>query len=84
MAYPLRRTTGAQISISAMLGAMTFVALPIDTHAEQKKSAVAPMELSQPASARPWVRYNGWPATDLKAYNTLAKTASPPIRHRPN
>ena len=78
-----RPFTGVRISISTLLGAMAFVVFPIDIHAEQKKSAAVPLELSQPASARPWVRYNGWPATDWKEYNTLAKTASPPYTPPP-
>lgn len=68
----------ARLSLSTLLGAMAFAAFPLASDAQSKKAALAPLELKQPASATPWTRYSGWPATDWKDYNTLAKTASPP------
>ena len=69
----------AHLSLSTLLGVMTLAAFPLDSDAQQKKVARAfvPMELQQPASATPWSRYSGWPATDWKDYNTLANIASP-------
>lgn len=69
----------ARLSLSTLLGVMAFAAFPLDSSAQQKKVARAsvPMELQQPASATPWSRYSGWPATDWKDYNTLANIASP-------
>jgi L-cysteine S-thiosulfotransferase len=76
------RTT--YVSLSTLLGALMLAAVPADSTAQQKKArAAAPMELAQPASERPWTRYRGWPATDWKDYNTLAKIASPPYAPPP-
>lgn len=47
------------------------------TRSRFKVAAAAPIETSQPASARPWTRYSGWPATDWTDYNTLSHLASP-------
>lgn len=77
------RLLETRIPIISLLGAMTLLAFPVGSHAEQKKSAAVPLELVQPASARPWTRYSGWPATDWKEYNTLAHTASPPYAPPP-
>lgn len=76
-AFP--RAKAARLSLSTLLGAMAFAAFPLDSDARQKKAApvAAPMDLAQPASAMPWSRYSGWPATDWKDYNTLANLASP-------
>jgi sulfur-oxidizing protein SoxA len=67
------------VSLSTLLAVLAFAAFPPDSTAQQKKTARAavPMELEQPASVRPSSRYSGWPATDWKDYNTLAKIASP-------
>ena len=84
MKYPvLHPLTAARVSILALLGAMAFVVAFSDTQAAQKTAAAVPLELTQPASARPWIRYNGWPDTDWKEYNTLAKTVSPPYAPPP-
>src|SRR5882757_1673994 len=48
-----------------------------DAHAQATK-AQAPLELGEDAAARPWKRYQGWPARDESKFNTLAKLASPP------
>jgi sulfur-oxidizing protein SoxA len=76
-AFPPARA--ARHSLSTLIGAMAFAALPLDSDAQQKKAAPAavPMELEQPASARPWTRYSGWSAIDWKDYNTLAHLAAP-------
>ncbi|MDO9008533.1 MAG: sulfur oxidation c-type cytochrome SoxA [Thiobacillus sp.] len=68
-------TQAAGVSLFTLLGAGLFAAFPLDAAAESKKTA--PMELVQPASATPWLRYSSWTATDWKDYNTLVKTASP-------
>ncbi|MBU4499923.1 MAG: sulfur oxidation c-type cytochrome SoxA [Gammaproteobacteria bacterium] len=68
-------TKAAGVSLFTLLSAGLFAAFPLDAAAESKKAA--PMELAQPASATPWLRYGSWTATDWKDYNTLAKTASP-------
>jgi sulfur-oxidizing protein SoxA len=50
--------------------------LAADVHAQAKRQA--PLEIKDDASARPWKRYNGWPARDESKWNTLANFASPP------
>ncbi|MBT9589673.1 MAG: sulfur oxidation c-type cytochrome SoxX, partial [Thiobacillus sp.] len=71
-------THATRISLSAFIGAMALSVFPLESLAAPKKSAVAaPLELEQPASAQPWTRYSGWPATDWKDYNTLGNMASP-------
>jgi sulfur-oxidizing protein SoxA len=69
----------AHVSLSTLLGAMVFAAFPAtcDARSEPAAPASVPMDLTQPASATPWFRHSGWPATDWKDYNTLARTASP-------
>jgi L-cysteine S-thiosulfotransferase len=44
----------------------------------QAKGKVAPLELKGDASARPYVRYSGWPKRDEGKWNTLAALGSPP------
>ncbi len=45
---------------------------------------LAPLELKQPASPQPWLRYkvdsqgSSWPQADWTAYSTLTKVATPP------
>ena len=56
--------------------------LAADVHAQATKRA-APLELKDDASARPWKRYNGWPARDESKWNTLANLASPPAPTAP-
>ena len=51
--------------------------LAADVQAQTAKRA-AQLELKDDASARPWKRYNGWPARDESKWNTLANLASPP------
>ncbi len=46
-------------------------------HAQATK-VQAPLELGEDAAARPWKRYQGWPARDESKFSTLAKLASPP------
>lgn len=41
------------------------------------KAAAVPLEMEKPASETPWARYDGWPKTDWKEYNTLAALVSP-------
>lgn len=68
----------ARLTLSTLLGALAWAAYPLESAAQSGKGArTAPMELTQPASATPWTRYGGWPATDWKDYNTLATLASP-------
>ena len=43
----------------------------------------APLELQGDASARPYVRYSGWPKRDEGKWNTLAKLGSPPAPTEP-
>jgi len=45
--------------------------------AKPAKKSAAPLELQQPVSLTPWVRYGGWPSTDWKDYNTLGSLNSP-------
>ena len=71
-------TRAARLSLSTLLGALAWAAFPLDSGAQSGKGTrAAPMELTQPVSATPWMRYGGWPATDWKDYNTLAVLASP-------
>jgi len=48
-----------------------------------EKSGAAPLALDADASARPWVRYHGWPTRDAAQFNTLAALASPPAPAAP-
>jgi sulfur-oxidizing protein SoxA len=41
-------------------------------------SGAAPLAVDSDASARPWVRYHGWPDRDAAQFNSLAALASPP------
>src|SRR5580704_571468 len=41
-------------------------------------TGVAPLAVDSDASARPWVRYHGWPDRDAAQFNSLAALASPP------
>ena len=43
----------------------------------------APLSTDGPASARPWVRYPGWPTRDVTKFNTLASVVSPPAPRAP-
>ncbi len=49
--------------------------------AQQNKQA--PLDIDGDAAARPWKRYQGWPARDEFMFNTLAKLASPPAPTQP-
>lgn len=46
-------------------------------------AGAAPLALDDAASARPWVRYHGWPTRDSEKFNTLATLASPPAPTAP-
>ncbi|MBV8792828.1 MAG: sulfur oxidation c-type cytochrome SoxX, partial [Pseudolabrys sp.] len=50
-------------------------------YAQSKKEA--PLELKADASARPWKRYNGWPARDESKFSTLGKVVSLPTPKTP-
>ena len=56
--------------------------LSADAHAQAKGKA-APLEVSGDASARPYVRYSGWPKRDEGKWNTLATLSSPPAPTAP-
>jgi L-cysteine S-thiosulfotransferase len=43
----------------------------------------APIETMEDAAARPWMRYQGWPARDESKFSTLAKLVSPPAPKEP-
>jgi sulfur-oxidizing protein SoxA len=62
-------------SAAALLIAAGAAGFATDAHAQATK---APLELCEDAAARPWKRYQGWPARDESKFNTLAKLASPP------
>lgn len=75
----------ARISFSTLLGAMAFAAFPPGSDAQSRQAAPesVPLDLAQPAAATPWLRHSGWPATDWKDYNTLARIASPRLAPPP-
>lgn len=76
MKHPAASATRS-MSLFSLLSAGLLAACPLDGAAGSDKATVAPMELTQPAAATPWLRYSSWTATDWKDYNTLVKTASP-------
>jgi sulfur-oxidizing protein SoxA len=49
----------------------------------QSATSNAPIETMEDAAARPWKRYQGWPARDEAKFNTLAKLASPAAPKQP-
>ncbi|HZL61898.1 MAG TPA: sulfur oxidation c-type cytochrome SoxX, partial [Pseudolabrys sp.] len=70
-------TRGGILASGAVALIMTGAfGLAADVQAQTKRQA--PLELKDDASARPWKRYNGWPARDESKWNTLANLASPP------
>src|SRR5664280_1346709 len=69
-------TRGGILASGAVALIMTGAfGLAADVQAQTKRQA--PLELKDDASARPWKRYNGWPARDESKWNTLANLASP-------
>jgi L-cysteine S-thiosulfotransferase len=74
--------------ILARKGAVLIVAAACLTghgtaaYAQGAKSR-APIETLEDAAARPWKRYQGWPARDESKFNTLAKLVSPPAPTQP-
>jgi len=70
-------TAGAAAVVVLAAGAMTLA----PANAQAKKEA--PLVTDGDAAARPWKRYNGWPARDYSKFNTLANLASPPAPKEP-
>ncbi len=69
---------GTRASLTGVIGAMALSVFSFESQAAgSKKAAPAPIEMTQSASAQPWARYSGWPATDWKDYSTLGNMASP-------
>jgi sulfur-oxidizing protein SoxA len=73
---------GILASASAVVIAAGVFGLTADAHA-QAKGKLAPLELKGDASARPYVRYSGWPKRDEGKWNTLAALGSPPAPKAP-
>jgi L-cysteine S-thiosulfotransferase len=63
--------------LAASVAAVALIAVGVSgfvTDAGAKaKGKEAPLELKGDAAARPWKRYNGWPARDESKWSTLAK-----------
>lgn len=77
------RILGSGVAAVALIAAGVF-GLTADAYAQAKaKGKVAPLELKDDASVRPWKRYAGWPARDESKWNTLAHLASPPAPKTP-
>lgn len=70
---------GAAAVVALAAGVVTLV--PAGANAQTKKEA--PLVTDGDAAARPWKRYNGWPARDYSKFNTLANLASPPAPKEP-
>lgn len=70
---------GAAAVVAWAVGVVTLV--PAGANAQTKKEA--PLVTDGDAAARPWKRYNGWPARDYSKFNTLANLASPPAPKEP-
>ncbi|RDV05612.1 sulfur oxidation c-type cytochrome SoxA [Undibacter mobilis] len=70
---------GAAAVVALVAGVVTLVAP--GAYAQAKKEA--PLVTDGDAAARPWKRYNGWPARDYSKFNTLANLASPPAPKEP-
>lgn len=73
---------GILASAAAVVIATGVVGLSVDAYA-QAKGKEAPLELKGDASARPYVRYSGWPKRDEGKWSTLAKVSSPPAPKAP-
>ena len=69
-------------AIALVLAGTLVVASYSDASAQAKKKD-APLDTKGDASARPWKRYNGWPARDESKWNTLAHLASPAAPKEP-
>jgi sulfur-oxidizing protein SoxA len=69
-------------AIALVLAGTLVVASYSDASAQAKKKD-APLDTKGDASARPWKRYNGWPARDESKWNTLAHMASPAAPKEP-
>ncbi len=70
-------TAGAVAIVVLATGVMTLA--PANSQAKKE----APLVTDGDAAARPWKRYNGWPARDYSKFNTLANLASPPAPKEP-
>jgi len=70
-------TASAAAIVVLAAGVMTLT----PANAQAKKEA--PLATDGDAAARPWKRYNGWPARDYSKFNTLANLASPPAPKEP-
>ncbi len=73
---------GILASAAAAVIAVGVFGFSGDVHAQAKGKA-APLELKGDASARPYVRYSGWPKRDEGKWNTLATLSSPPAPKAP-
>jgi len=67
--------------IGAVVAILTVAALPLQTPAQQTDRV--PLDVAGAASARPWVRYAGWPTRDASKFSTLSLLASPPAPTEP-
>ena len=76
------RLLGVATGLAALVaaGASSVV---IGTMATAQDKRLAPLELKEDASPRPWKRYGNWPARDRSKFNTLANLASPPLPTEP-
>lgn len=69
-------THPALTRVVTMASFTALLAVPLYAEAKSHKAKPAPLELTQPVSATPWVRYGDWTQVDWKEFNTLANTAS--------
>lgn len=72
--------TGSAAILALATGA--FVAIAPTSAAAQAKKA-APLELTGDAAARPWKRYDKWPARNESKWSTLEAVTSPPAPKEP-
>jgi sulfur-oxidizing protein SoxA len=68
-------------TVAAMAAGVFVLAAPMSADAQTKKAA--PLELKGDAAARPWKRYDKWPARDEAKWNTLTELKSPPAPTAP-
>ena len=86
-----RTTLRALAVMSALVGAAALSSSANDAQAQSntKRAALAPLETKQPASVRPWKRYqvdsqgNRWPQTDWSEYSNVANLGLTPPKGPP-
>jgi sulfur-oxidizing protein SoxA len=73
-----RLIVGAALAILAL-----SIAVLVGLQTRAQTPRLAPLAIAGEASARPWIRYAGWPTRDTSKFNSLTALVSPPIPAAP-